>query len=314
MKKIELFVGLATLVGAIGFVSASARTAQAGVDGKLELASLGDLAKCESRRNRASCYEAVKSYVAKHPSESFEAGKAVTVFYNHWMALPFFEQALKKKATAVQCSDKRVLQAVNSALALPNEHPQVAVATQIAATWCWPQLKEGVLKELNSSFVSSYQTHNTCPILVAKNESLPAACQPKAAKKKKPARAQFAQIDPKTAQVAGPARVYRGSENRKVTLVRLRRKNYFLVKFEGFRGPWNGRVVVHQEEASASGYNYWSYFGKKRHITVTSRSKWGNDASYDVYPTGDAKSYRVSYDDKASKLADPKSLLQEFAQ
>ncbi|HTV17635.1 MAG TPA: hypothetical protein VMG12_03165 [Polyangiaceae bacterium] len=258
------------------------------------------------------CLDALRKYVKANPGKAFDAGKAVTYGTTHWVAMPFFDAAFAGASKNASCSDERLHLAVSSSLALPRGEDNDAVldaATKLLSGKCWEALREPISKRLNDGF--GYLRQNVCPILAAKKVA-PAACaQREAPRPKAPA---WEALDPKTLEVEATASVYRGEKTQRVTLVKVKGKDYFLVKFEGFAGPWNGKVVLHREERLGDrGNNYWTRVGAARHVSVVMRSGWGAE-SYEVYPRGAKGPFHVSYDEKLSQAARPKALLAELAQ
>jgi hypothetical protein len=109
--------------------------------------------------------------------------------------------------------------------------------------------------------------------------------------------------------VDGPSKVYRGAEGRSLTLVKLKTEDAYLVKFEGFRGAWNGRIVLHREVPVNAGYDYFTQAKGSRWVSVVVR-----DGYTEVYPEGDRGPFAVSYDETASKAlaASAQAVLDQF--
>jgi hypothetical protein len=85
----------------------------------------------------------------------------------------------------------------------------------------------------------------------------------------------------------------------------------YLIRFDGFRGPWNGRVVLHREQPVDSGYDYFTMVNGARWVSLVARGE--GDHYYEVYPSGDKGPFGLSYDSLASKAAPAKTLLDQFA-
>ena len=90
-------------------------------------------------------------------------------------------------------------------------------------------------------------------------------------------------------------------------MVKLKSDDAYLVRFEGFRGPWNGRVVFHRETPVNSGYDYVTSSKGDRRVSVVVR-----DGSTEVYPPGDKGPFRVFYDEAASKSVSGQAVLDQF--
>jgi len=302
-------------VGAL--LTALAVSSAAHAEQRPRLASLEDFGKCTNAWDADTCLEALHAYVRAHPAQAFDAGKVVTLNLNHWAAIPFFDQALARKADPVRCGEARLALAVTSALALPSDsYAKIVGAARSLGTKCWPQLQAPLTQALEAGDASGYLIANACPLLAEKKQTSK-ACEQKPENKAQPAAAppaalQWDALDPKQLGVENSAKVYRGDEGRRVTLVKVKGKDYYLIKFEGFRGPWNGKVVLHKESSAGSGYDYWTPLGKDRNVSLVARKSYGS-FTYEVYPEGDKGPFYVGYDEKGSQAASAKAILSEFA-
>ena len=284
-------------------------------DQKPHLSSLDDFGKCTDRWDADACLEALQAYVKAHPPQAFAAGKVVTMNLNHWAAIPFFDKALATKADPARCADQRLALAVISGLALPNEDKDnkiVAAASKILRTKCWAELQAPVTQALEESGASGYIVANVCPVLAEKKQTSK-ACEKKAAAPPPPPPTQWEALDPKKLEVENTVKVYRGDEGRRVSLVKVKGKDYYLIKFEGFRGPWNGKVLLHREDPAGTGYDYWTQAGGGHYVSVVARRGYGSDYTYEVYPQGDKGPFYVGYDERESKAASAKAILSELA-
>jgi hypothetical protein len=280
-----------------------------------KISALDQFAACTERWEADQCLKALQVYVQAHPAQAFDAGKTVTLSLNHWAAVPFFHQALAAKVAPGRCGEQRLALAVLSGLALPSEgvhRKTVSLAASILSDKCWNELQAPALKELSAEGAGSYLTGNLCPILASKQvHATPCDPKPEPAATR-PAAPQWEPLDPRTLQVEDKANVYSGDKGRRITLAKVKGKNYFLIKFEGFRGPWEGNVLLHREDDLGDrGYDYWLQDDGARWVSVVMRKSWGGEA-YEVYPKGDKGPFRVVYDEKLSRTANAKALLAQL--
>ncbi|HEX2660085.1 MAG TPA: hypothetical protein VHU40_17500, partial [Polyangia bacterium] len=99
-----------------------------------------------------------------------------------------------------------------------------------------------------------------------------------------------------------------GSEGRSVVLVKLAGQgNAYVLKFDGFRGEWNGRIVLHREAVAGSGYNYVAQVDGAPWTGLVMRS-----GSYEAYPVGDKGPFDVGYDEGASKATNAQAVVEQF--
>jgi hypothetical protein len=277
---------------------------------KLRFKSPADFAKCmDGYGAPETCLEALDVLVRANPAQAFAAGKAVRGKLTHAAAVPFFVRALAKgdkSADHARCADPDVAMALVSGLDLPAKGGTTVADALVILDKCWAETQEPVLKALGESGPSGYLAENVCPRLLERKVANP-ACGRKPAAAATPVEPKWKEVDPSTMAVDGPAKVFQGGEGRRVGLVKLKSDDAVLVRFDGFRGPWNGRVVLHRETPVNSGYDYFTSFNGARRVSVVVR-----DGSTEVYPTGDKGPYPVYYDDAASKAASAEAILDQF--
>jgi hypothetical protein len=277
-----------------------------------ELTSLDEFGKCTERWEGDDCLKALRAFVARNPGQGFAAGRTVTMSLNHWAAMPFFNQALPAKGDRKNCTDDRLRLAVLSALGLPSDHPAVAAGREVLAHKCWAELAPALKKSLTAE-PGGYLSDNLCPILAEKKDSIPACTKLPETAAAAPALAPWQALDPAKIAVDGPAKVYRGDEGRRVTFLKIKgQEDAYLLKFEGVRGPFNNRVLLHRERPAGLGFDFYTRFDGAEFVSVVARKGWGGDYSYEVYPNGDRGPFGVAYDEKASKAVNPKAILAEF--
>ena len=315
VPNIRLHVGRleAPLLGSLLSLAAAGLWAQPahGADKKPKLTSLAHVGGCFEQWSSDECVAAIQAYVKQKPGQAFDAGRAITKSTSHWVATPFFEKALGAKASPESCGDERVKLAVIAALGLPDEGNQnkvVGSARKILSGPCWPQLGAAVKEAAEKE--GGYLIDNVCPVLLEKKQDS-AACKPKAAAPAVKPEAWQA-LDAKTVDVEGPAKVYSGSEGKRLTMTKVKGRPYYLVKFDGFRGPWNGRVVLHREREAASGRDYWTSVKGGQHVSVVARGTSGS-SHYEAYPLGDKGPFDIYYDGDASTKENPRTILEQFA-
>lgn len=299
-----------------GQVVTWAHTAPAETPSKPRFKNVSEFGQCADQRAADECIEALHEYVQGRPDQAFEAGKAVTMYVTHWAAIPFFEKGLSLKADPVRCKDPRLELAVVSALGQPRNAESgsvIALAKIILGRRCWNELLPPITKRMEVD-KAGYLTRNACRVFAEKNHSAP-ACMPKAslpaAKAVDPG---WEALDPKKIQVEGSVQVFKGEAGRRLSLAKVKGKPYYLVKFEGFRGPWNGKVVLHREESASSGLDYWTELNGRRYVSVVARRRSGSDAfSWEVYPSRGEGPFSLQLDPDASKSVKAETLRAEFA-
>jgi len=276
--------------------------------------SPADFAKCVDGYEAAAetCLEALSVLVRDNPAQAFAAGKAVRAKLTHAAAIPYFAKALAKpdkktdkKSDHDRCADPDVAMALVSGLNLPAKGGSTVAEALAILDKCWAEAQAPILKELSASGPSGYLAENVCPKLLERKVANP-SCSPKPAAAA-PVEPKWKDLDPSSLAVEGPAKIFRGNEGKRVDLVKLKSDDAYLIKFEGFRGPWNGRVVLHRETPASSGYDYFTSVNGSRRVSVVVR-----DGSTEIYPEGDKGPFPVSYDDAASKAASPQAILEQF--
>jgi hypothetical protein len=285
-----------------------------------KLASPAALTRCVEVSGPELCLQALHAYVKARPDQAFEAGRVATKTFAHWAAIPFFEQALSARADAARCKDDRLALAVTSGLGQPNDDESaqiVAAATHVVRERCWKELRGPVTQAIERDARGTL-TRNVCHVFIEKSfvekTEVPRACWPEAQLATRPAGAPaWEQLDPKKIQVEPSASVYGGADGRRITLAKVKGKPYYLIKFQGFRGPWNNQVVLHRQDAAGSGHDYWTLVGGRRHVSVITRTPRGPAALWEVHPFGTQGAFRVSLDPAASKATKAQALLAELS-
>jgi hypothetical protein len=278
---------------------------------ELKLKSVADFAKCADQYEDGSevCLEALTRFVKAQPGQAFAAGKAVRARMNHAAALPFFATALTKKPTKAQCSDPDLQMAVLAGLATPPGNPASTSAREIVLDKCWNETQTAVLRALTQAGGGSYFAENLCPKLTERKVTNPACETKPPAPHGAAAEPKWRSLDPKTIQVDGPAKAYRGPEGESVVLAKIRNEDAYLVKFDGIPGEWNGRVILHREAPAGSGSDYFTDVGGARWVSLVVR-----DGDSALYPHGGKGPIHVRYDESASKSASAQHLLDQLRQ
>jgi len=310
----EIFARLARspraawLVVVVGLGATSAVAAPS----KPKLTSVSEFAGCTESWGADPCLDALKTYVKAQPAQAFDAGKAVTMSLStHWAAISFFDKALSDRADPARCADERLVLSVGSALSQPNRAETaagVASALKILSSKCWKELSEPISKRITRDG-NGQLIENACPVFEQKKHPAP-GCEVKA-RSVKPEPVWQA-LDPKALEVDKVVKVYAGMEGQRVSLVKVKGKPYYLVKFEGFKGAWNGKVVLHREDVSGTGFDYWTQLGERHYVSVTARKPWGEVYAWEAYPLGGGGPYQLVLDMEASQAARGDVLLAEF--
>lgn len=276
-------------------------------DKELKFKSVADFNKCADQFEDGAevCLEPLDKLVKSQPGQAFAAGKAVRAKMNHAAAVPFFAKALQKKADQAQCADPDLRMALVAGLSTPPDGVTAASARTILFDRCWSEAQGPVLQALAQSG-AGYLAENVCPKLADRKVASP-ACDKKSGPPAPASEKKWTDLDPRALQTDGSAKVYRGGEGRNVTLVKLKNEDAYLVKFDGFRGEWNGRVVLHREAPSGSGYDYFTQVAGLKWVSVVVR-----DGATEVYPRGDKGPFALSFDEATSRSVSPQAVLEQF--
>ncbi len=274
---------------------------------RLVFKSLADLDKCaaDNRYDTGYCLEPLQKYAKTHPKELFAIGKRARLQFKHWAALQFFEPALGADSAAAKCADEDVSLAIVSGLSMPAEDAPNGIARRLLSGKCFPSVRAAVEKEIVSSNGEGYLPQHACPIFASKGIEL-SACKPKKAVSAKPIiEEKLPVVNIATAKV-GIVKVYSGSEGERVTMADvLGRPGAYLVRIDGIRSPINGKTLVHKEQASGNGFEYWTEIDGKRWNTIVVRG--GSYTNYSVYVPGIRNEFGMSYNEAESKTASPAS-------
>lgn len=305
-------------LGALALAFAAAAASAAPEAAPPKLTTPADLPRCIDSYGPEPCQKALQEYVKARPDQAFEAGRITARFFAHWVAIPFFVQALAAKADASRCTDERLALAVSSALGQPNDIESaalVASAASILRDRCWRELRAPIIQQIEKDRRGAL-TRNVCPVFIAKNveekSEIPAVCWPAIRHARPDIEPTWEELDVKTIRVEGGASVYGTKDGRRITVVKIEDRPYFLIKFNGFGGSWNGRVIVHRQERAGSGFDFWTPVQGRRYVSVVVRKVGTPGALWEVHPVGAKGSVRVTLDQAATKAAKAEGLLGEI--
>lgn len=317
--KIEKTIPAALLTAAIGVIPA-ARAHAYEINQKertVKVTSLADFSKCNDEVDAQACLEGLKVYIKAHPAESFKAGKLVRLNFTHWVALPFFTQALGSKPTPEQCKDDDVRMAVTSGLALPSDDPSAKAATKLASSTCWEQLQGALVTELADG--GAYYRDNTCPLLKAKGLDKP-ECHPKVdtseADAKAATEATLAKLKTDWTKLKldqSSAKMFLGPNEEQLLMVQAgaRQDNLYVIKFKRIEGPWQGKTLLTvARPGGASGTDYVAAINGREWTAITER-----DGIFEAHPDGYKDSlnlFRASLTDRREQLSST-AVVNEFA-
>lgn len=269
--------------------------------------SLADLNKCaaSNRYDAGYCLEPLQKYAKTHPQELFAIGKRARSQFQHWVALQFFEPALGASPTAAKCADEDVQLAIVSGLSMPADNPPNGIARKLLSEKCFVSVKAAVEKEIISADGTGYLPQHVCPIFASKGIKL-STCAPKKEVSAKPVvEEKLPVVNIATAKV-GIIKVYSGSEGERITMADVPgTAGVYLVRVDGVRSPINGKTMVHKEQSTGNGFDYWTEIDGKRWNTIVVRGD--SFKSYAVYVPGIRNEIGMTYNESESKAASPAS-------
>ncbi len=257
-----------------------------------------DFDRCTDDYNPDACLKAAETLLKKKPALAFELGKHARLHLQHWAALRFFEPALARKPGA-RCSDADVSMAVVSGLALPGHYPDFARAKRVFTGSCFAALRPAVDKNLGDG---GYLTTNVCAIYGERNV-VEAKCAPAPVAAPVVVREEKLPAFNRKAAVIGTLKVYVGPEGERVTVGEVTGKpGLFLVRFDGVRGAYNGKVVLHKEELSGDRITYWTEVDGARWVSIAGR-RWQGYTDLTAYVPEHPGEFSIRYDAAESKAA-----------
>lgn len=280
-------------------------------ENKPKVSSVAEFTDCiDTGWGPEACLTALKAFVKKNPGLRFAAGKAVRVAVNHEAALPYFETAMAGKFDRKLCADEDLRLVVIGNLSRP-EGKQTVAARKLLGGVCWTDLAGPIKKEIATA-PGGYLADNACPVMEQKKD--PCTHAPAAAAPATTATRKWVDADPTKLAVDDVAKVYTGGEGRRITVARVKGDaTAVLIKFEGVRGPWNHKVILHREQDSGNGFDYWTRVDGDDWVSLVARKGWGGgDLGYELHPRGDNGPYHLSYDADASRAAKPAALLTDL--
>jgi serine/threonine protein kinase len=261
--------------------------------------------RCVQRHPRDAdfCYDAIQAYAKLHPEQQFELGKRVRLNFMHWAAMPFFDAALAKNASRARCEDHDLGLAVVSGLSLPEGRTEKAMAERVFAGPCFAALRTPIEKELADSNANSAFGRSVCAITAKKKIAL-AGCEPAtppAATNSATTQDTLPPLDLAHAKFNN-IKVFRGPEGERMTMAEVQGStDVYVLRFDGIRGEWNGKTVVHQLETLSNRHTkLWTLQAGRRWYTLVSQ---GTRHSAYVPQAMDGTVFAYSEDDSKTASA-----------
>jgi hypothetical protein len=271
------------------------------------LKSLSDLDNCLNRFGPDLCYQSLSDYAKKSPKEMLAIAKAARLNFQHWAALSFFEQALGRAPSNAQCADRDLELAVISGLGRPVGMAGQDVAVRVLSGPCFSSLQKPVESAISGDSDEGYFRKAGCPVLKSKNIDSPACA------------ARTAQTTPVTVTEKLPTvdlasvkfdliKVYAGPEGERVSMAELSDSpGVFLIRFDGVRGPFNARTLVHLESTESNQRSdFWTEHDGRRWASVVRQG--GSYPRYAFQVPGMRDLIVMSYSERESKAAKPENL------
>jgi hypothetical protein len=115
-------------------------------------------------------------------------------------------------------------------------------------------------------------------------------------------------------QELGVIKVFSGDEGMQVTVSRYGplEKNQALLKFSNLDSPWNEKVFLARIEETERQCDYVIQVDGSDWYAIVGRNNYYGGWSYEAFPKGPRREYRIVYDSAASKAATADDLLKGY--
>lgn len=285
-----------------------AATAQAEAKSRPTVTSLDEFTQCLREHHSAdACLKALEKFVNSSPKTAMGAARLVRLNFNASVSLKFFEMASKQDVPGF-CQDQDLQLAVVHGLGLPADYPDAARARALFSGTCHEPLAGKVLAELAGESRGSYLAANACPIL-QQRDPLPAVCLPSPeTSATAPEEAQLPKIDKGRIEL-GMVKVYSGPEGERLTMAPIQGGDFYLIRFDGIAGPWNGKALLHKRaDRGNDAADFWTEHNGRRWNSVVRR---GGMRVF-VPGTASQNGFAAGYADKLSQNASAAALLKAY--
>jgi hypothetical protein len=293
----------------------SAASAFAAVD-KITINSIEDIKKCgeQNRWDTGVCFEAYQKFVDKNPAKALEAAKAGKTVFVHWAVFPTFDKVYARTKDVAICQDKDFQLSWANALGQPPRHDAYKLAEKYLKNQCAPYLVEVAMKELDS-YAGSSAIENFCPLLKA-NGKAHKACEPQAAEDKPVSEKEVLPALEKSKIALERIKTYRGPEGVKVSIAQIKgEKDAYLIKFQGIKGPWDNKTLVHKARPLNNGeMDYWTEYGGKTWNSIAVRDCRGGYCQTTMFAPelGSSNGFSIHYSATESEKAVAQDLMATF--
>lgn len=196
-------------------------------------------------------------------------------------------------------------------MGLPPFHDVYKTAEKYLNNECAPHLTDSAIRVLDAGSVS---TGIPCAFLKV-NGKKHVACEPEPATAT-PEKETLPQIEKKSIQLE-QINAYHGPEGVRVFIAAIKnQKDAYLVKFQGIKGPWNNKTILHKAGSPDrdGSMNYWTEYDGAYWNSVLVRNCSGGYCQTKIYAPeqGHSDGVVVSYDDKESNKAKAQDLIATF--
>jgi len=229
---------------------------------KIKFKTLADLETCERTYSYDTgvCFEPFKDFIQKNPKMTLEAARKGRRVFASWVVLPFFDKALTSSKDLSICTDPEFLISLFNATGQSPDGAEFKLAKKLIQGQCSTKIIDRLLKEIEGDAPTSYLAEMGCPVLKKAGKTTK-NCEPQA----KPAETKVAieklpTIEKGKLRISS-AKVYSGPEGSRVVIGALEGySDLYLIYFNGFKGPWNKKSILHKSSVSgnAGEVDYWT--------------------------------------------------------
>lgn len=243
-----------------------------------------------------TCLGLIKVFIRKNPNDELAAARLVRRNFNSAVALPFFDVLVSRNGESL-CPDSDLSLAVIAGLGLPSDYAEAVTARKIFADPCYADLEAAVVKDVASENGASFLKDNACAIL-QKHGKAPASCTPLPETKPSTNRPDALPKIVKSQIKLEQGKAYRGNDGETVTLIPIQDSELYLIHFDGLRGAWNGKTILHKREERGNGAaSFWTEYNGSRWNSIVQRD--GMETFAPGYKPG--RGFTITYSESASK-------------
>ncbi len=285
---------------------------------KINFKNLDDLDSCEKTYSYDTgiCFEPFKEFVKKNPKLTLTAAKKARRVFASWAVLPFFEKALMSSKDLTICEDPEFLISLFNATGQSPDSKEFLMAKNLIQGKCSSKITDRLIKEIEGDAPTSILVEIGCPVLKKAGKTTK-NCEPQPKVVEAKVEVQKLPLIDKNKIKISAAKVYSGPEGSRIIIGAIEGYNdLFLINFNGFKGPWNKKSLLHKSEVvgNTGEVDYWTEYNSNQWnsiVTLNCVSGYCH-LKANIPESGFGDGVGIYFNESETKAVNPQEILKSY--